>query len=179
MPDAPSASAGVCILGVDPGSRVTGYGLVEARGQQLRLVDQGCIRTGDGSMPQRLLQIHQKLAALLERWRPQSCAVESVFVSRSAASALVLGQARGVILATLAEAGLEPAEYAPAQIKSALVGYGRAEKAQMQAMVCALLGLSTTPAADAADALGVAICHARLRSSPLLAAARRASELRR
>lgn len=156
----------VRVLGIDPGSRVTGYGVIERRGGELRHVAHGCIRCGDAALPVRLQRIHSALAALIVEQRPDEAAVESVFVRRNVNSALVLGQARGVALLALAQGGLIPREYAPAQVKSAIVGNGRAEKRQVQHMVCALLGLSETPAVDASDALAIALCHARLRASP-------------
>ncbi len=118
-------------------------------------------------MPQRLLQIFNELGALIREYAPQEAAVESVFVNRNVSSAIVLGQARGAAICALAGAGLSLAEYAPAQVKSAIVGQGRAEKAQVQHMVKALLKLREAPPADAADALAVALCHAQLRGSPV------------
>lgn len=164
MPD-----ARLRILGIDPGSRITGYGLIEVAGNRYRHVASGRIISGTGDRGQRLLRIHSALTALIAEFAPTEAAVESVFVHRNPASALLLGQARGAALVALAAAGLSLAEYAPASVKSALVGYGRADKPQIQHMVCAILGLTAPPPADAADALAVALCHAHQRASPLLA----------
>ncbi|HEX7380907.1 MAG TPA: crossover junction endodeoxyribonuclease RuvC [Nevskiaceae bacterium] len=170
MLDAPRTAALrglVRVLGIDPGSRVTGYGVIERCGGELRHVAHGCIRCADAALPMRLQRIHSALVDLIAEQRPDEAAVESVFVRRNVNSALVLGQARGVALLALAQGGLIPHEYAPAQVKSTIVGTGRAEKRQIQHMVCAILKLPETPAADAADALAIALCHARLRGSPL------------
>jgi len=158
------------ILGVDPGSRVTGYGIVEVEGPRQRWLAHGQIRCGDGDMAGRLLRIYTELAALIREYAPGEAAVESVFVNRNVASAIVLGQARGAAICALAAAGLSLSEYAPAQVKSAIVGQGRAEKNQVQHMVKSLLKLREAPPADAADALAVALCHAHLRLAPALRA---------
>lgn len=151
------------ILGVDPGSRHTGYGLVEIRGRVEHLVDAGTIHTAKGSMPERLLAIFEALSSIIQRWQPEAAAIETTFVNRvNAASALVLGQARGVALCALGRAGLMPAEYGPSQIKQAVTGSGRADKTQVQQMVRLLLKLEAAPSADAADALAVALTHARV-----------------
>lgn len=155
----------VRILGIDPGSRVTGWGLIEARGAKLGHIAHGCIKTGDGALPERLHAIHRGLQGVIVEHLPSEFAVEEVFVRVNVGSALVLGQARGIALLAGAQAGLAFSEYAPAQIKRALVGSGRAEKAQIQHMVRLLLGLSGALAADAADALAVAICHAHVRGT--------------
>lgn len=153
------------ILGIDPGSRVTGYGLIDVDGMKYRHLAHGCIRCAIGELPERLLRIHSELAAVIAEHRPDEVAIESVFVRRNVASALVLGQARGAAILAVAGQGLSLAEYAPAKVKSAIVGNGRAEKAQVQHMVRALLELEKTPPADAADALAIAVCHAHLRHS--------------
>ena len=160
------------ILGIDPGSRITGYGLVEVVGSRSTWLAHGRIRCGEGPLGQRLLQIHTELSAVIRQYRPQEAAVEAVFVRNNAASAIVLGQARGAAICALAAAGLELAEYAPAKIKSAIVGQGRAEKHQVQHMIKALLGLAEAPPADAADALAIALCHAHLRAAPGVRAGR-------
>lgn len=162
--------ASIRILGIDPGSRITGYGMIEVEGPRQRWLAHGQIRCGDGEMTQRLLQILNELGALIREYAPQEAAVESVFVNRNVSSAIVLGQARGAAICALAGAGLSLAEYAPAQVKSAIVGQGRAEKAQVQHMIKALLKLREAPPADAADALAVALCHAQLRGAPAVAA---------
>jgi crossover junction endodeoxyribonuclease RuvC len=154
------------ILGIDPGSRIVGYGLVEvdeaARGPAaLRYVECGVIQPpAKGSFPQRLREIAVGLREVLADLGPGEVAVESVFVQRSVAAALKLGQARGVALLCAAEADLPIYEYAPARVKKAVTGNGAASKAQVQQMVRALVGLQRAPRSDAADALAVAICHA-------------------
>lgn len=153
------------ILGIDPGSRVTGYGVIEVEGVRSRHLAHGCIRCDGGDLSDRLLRIHAGLVDVIAAHRPGEVAVESVFVNRNISSALVLGQARGAAIVAVAGSGLWLSEYAPAQVKSAVVGSGRAEKAQVQHMICVLLELDRKPAADAADALAVAICHAHLRGA--------------
>lgn len=162
-------AAAVRILGIDPGSRFTGWGVIEARGPRLSHIASGCIRTGEGVLPPRLRLIHEGLAAVIAEHRPAEYAVEEVFMRVNVGTALILGQARGVAVLAGAVAGLPFSEYAPAQIKRALVGNGRAEKAQIQHMVKLLLGLPAELAAaltaDAADALAIAICHAHVRGT--------------
>lgn len=159
----------VRILGIDPGSRFTGWGVIEARGMKLAHVAHGCIKTGEGVLPPRLRLIHEGLRAVIAEHAPQEYAVEEVFMRVNIGTALILGQARGVAVLSGAMAGLPFAEYAPAQIKRALVGTGRADKAQIQHMVKLLLRLQgeaeSTLTADAADALAIAICHAHVRGS--------------
>jgi len=151
----------VKVFGIDPGSARTGYGCVETDGSRHRLVVCGAIAASPrATFPDKLLAIHDRLAALLAKWRPDAVAVENIFYATNARTAIKLGHARGVALLAAAEAGVPVAEYAPAEIKRAVVGYGRAEKAQIQEMVRLLLGLRTVPSpTDAADALAVAICH--------------------
>ena len=149
------------VFGIDPGSIRTGYGCVESDGGRHRLVACGVVTASprDG-LPAQLLAIHRQLTRLLAEHRPECVAVESVFHAVNVRSALVLGHARGVALLAAVEGGYPVAEYTPALIKQAVVGYGRAEKPQVQEMVRILLGLSTVPEPhDAADALAVAICH--------------------
>ena len=149
------------IFGIDPGSERTGYGCIERSGSRHQLVTCGCIAVpASATFPERLRHIHMRLASLLAECRPDCVAVENLFHARNVRSALKLGHARGVALLAASEAGLEVVEYAPAEIKRAVVGYGRAEKPQVQHMVKLLLGLDTAPAPhDVADALAVAICH--------------------
>jgi len=145
---------------VDPGTRCTGWGIVELRRQRLRVVDYGVIRTRTSdSLQARLSTIADGLAEVLRRQQPDAAAVESLFAARNASSALKLGHARGAVLLTLAQAGLDAADYAPSQVKQAVVGTGRGTKEQVQQMVKVLLALPETPASDAADALAVAVCH--------------------
>ena len=155
------------ILGVDPGSRVTGYGLIEVLGSRQRCVAHDVIRLPALPLEQRLLLVLTRLRELIAEHRPDEVAMEEVFVRRNVASALVLGQARGAALCAVAEAGLPLHEYAPASIKLAVAGSGRAEKAQIQRMVRVLLNLPAAPAEDAADALACALCHAHGRTLKL------------
>lgn len=148
------------ILGIDPGLRVTGYGLIEARGQRLAYVASGCIRTGAGSLPARLGVIARDVAFLIAESSPTEVAVEKVFVNVNPNSTLLLGQARGAAIAAAVLAGLPVTEYTAGQVKQAVVGGGRAAKTQVQTMVARLLVLPGIPQADAADALAAAICHA-------------------
>ena len=146
-------------IGIDPGSRVTGIGVVEARGQSLHYIHSECVRTGTGSLGSRLVQIHQRIREVISRFQPVSGAIEKVFVSANPQSALVLGQARGSALLALAESDLEISEYSALEIKRAITGTGRADKEQVQHMVRVLLGMDRKPPQDAADALACAICH--------------------
>ena len=157
----------VRVLGVDPGSRVTGFGVVERQGSKLTCVASGTLRPlRTGSLSARLAFLHAGLLELLERHEPDVASVEQVFVAASARSALVLGQARGAVMAALGRAGVPVSEYAPAQIKQSVTGSGRATKDQIQRMVKRLLALECAPAVDAADALAAAICHAHASSLP-------------
>jgi len=152
------------ILGIDPGSRATGYGLIEQQGNRLIHLDNGAIFTeSQEALPQRLQTIFQRLNQLIETFRPDAVAVEQVFMARNPASALKLGHARGVALLAGINAGLPVAEYSALQVKSAVVGYGRAGKNQVQQMTRTLLNLAEIAQEDAADALAVAICHAHSR----------------
>jgi len=156
----------VRIFGIDPGSLRTGYGCVESDGSRHRLIACGTIAVPrDASFPDKLLAIHDGLHALLARHRPDCVAVEDVFHARNVRSALLLGHARGAALLAATRAGVPVASYTPAEIKHAVVGYGRAEKRQVQSMVKLLLGLDAPPSPhDVADALAVAICHLHSRS---------------
>jgi crossover junction endodeoxyribonuclease RuvC len=158
----------VKIFGIDPGSERTGYGCVERSGSRHRLITCGSLAApSSATFPERLKHIHAGLSTLLAECRPDCVAVESIFHSRNVRSALKLGHARGVALLAASEAGLTVYEYAPAEIKRAVVGYGRAEKQQIQQMVKLLLGLETVPSPhDIADALAVAICHLQNSTGP-------------
>ena len=149
------------IFGIDPGSQRTGYGCVETDGRRHQLIACGAITVAPAdSFPQRLARIHRELSLLLASYRPECVAVESLFHAANSRSALKLGHARGVAILAAVEAGCDVVEYTPAEIKRAIVGYGRAEKHQVQQMIKLLLGLAKVPAPhDAADALAVAICH--------------------
>lgn len=158
------------ILGIDPGSRYTGYGLIECVANKHRLIAQGRINATQGEMPERLLKILDGLGAVIAEFQPQETAIEETFVNRAnAQSALVLGQARGAAICACARAGLPVAEYAAAQVKLAIAGNGRAEKEQVQHMVRVLLNFREALAADASDALAVALTHAHVRSTKLRA----------
>ncbi len=162
------------VFGIDPGSERTGYGCVETDGSRHRLVVCGAIAAPSRSgFPGQLQVIHQRLSALLAECRPDCVAIEGVFHAVNARSALKLGQARGVAVLAAVEGGYPVFEYAPAAVKRAVVGYGRAEKRQVQEMVRVLLGLAEAPSPhDAADALALAICHAHATpSSDAVAAA--------
>src|SRR5262245_11403046 len=149
------------IFGIDPGSRRTGYGCVETDGRRPRLVACGAISVpADASFAHRLSLIYRELSEQLRRCRPECVAVENLFHANNVRSALKLGHARGVAMLAAVEAGCEIVEYTPAEVKRAVVGYGRAEKPQVQQMVKLLLGMPQVPSPhDAADALAVAICH--------------------
>jgi crossover junction endodeoxyribonuclease RuvC len=151
----------VKIFGIDPGSDRTGYGCIETNGSRHRIVVCGAISAPAlATFPEKLLTIHSRLAELIEACRPDSVAIENLFYATNVRSALKLGHARGVAMLAAVEAGLPVAEYTPAEIKRAVVGYGRAEKHQVQQMVKLILGLTELPSPhDAADALAVAICH--------------------
>lgn len=153
------------ILGIDPGSRITGYGVIDLRGGHLVYVDSGCIHLEGKSLPQRLKILFESVRAVIAACRPEEMAVEQVFMHRNPDSALKLGQARGAAICAGVMAGLEVSEYTPRAVKQAVVGYGAADKAQIQHMVCALLRLDRPPPADAADALAVALCHGHTRST--------------
>jgi crossover junction endodeoxyribonuclease RuvC len=177
-----SAVAGRVILGIDPGTASTGFGVISVEGNRLRTVEFGVIDTSAGSAPAtRLEQIFEGLREVLVRHHPHSTAIESLFFNVNVRSALAVGQARGVCMLACSMAGCEVFEYTPLQVKQAVAGYGKADKAQVMEMVRALLGLSEVPRPDhAADALGVAICHAnastmheRVARSEAAAAARR------
>lgn len=148
------------ILGIDPGSQITGFGLVAVNAGRTAYLDSGCIRLRGVTLAERLRLLHEQLREVIVNARPSEVAIERVFVARNADSALKLGQARGVAVCAAALSRLPVHEYAPRQIKQALVGRGGADKRQVQHMVRAVLGLSGTLQADAADALAAAICHA-------------------
>jgi crossover junction endodeoxyribonuclease RuvC len=147
------------ILGIDPGSRITGFGLIEREGNRVTYVESGCIRAGDGDFAGRLKTIFDGLCDIVTIYAPQQVAIEQVFMHRNPDSALKLGQARGAAICAVMSKGLTINEYTPAEIKQATVGKGNAAKEQVQHMVQALLKLPGTPQADAADALAVALCH--------------------
>ena len=147
------------ILGIDPGSRTTGYGVIEVSGREAKYVDSGCIRTGGGELPDRLKKIYLGVREITEHYQPQEMAVEQVFMGRNADSALKLGQARASAICAVFDHEIAVFEYAARQIKQALVGKGSADKTQVQHMVKILLKLQGDPQMDASDALAVALCH--------------------
>jgi crossover junction endodeoxyribonuclease RuvC len=160
------------IIGIDPGLRRTGWGVVESLGSRLSFVAAGTIRIAE-TMPlaERLCAIHDGLARIVEEFLPHEAAVEATFVNRDAAATLKLGQARGVAMLVPARAGIAVAEYAPNAVKKAIVGAGHAEKVQMRMMVSVLLPRAEFDTDDAADALAIAICHAHHRGAAALKAA--------
>lgn len=158
------------IIGIDPGSRFTGFGVIQTDGQRHRCLEWGVVRT-EGEAPARLGQIFQGICTVIQKWQPMEAAIEQVFMQKNVNSALKLGQARGAALVALAQQHLIIAEYSPRSIKQAIVGYGAADKSQIQHMVKLLLNLTQPPQADAADALAVAICHAHSRKIKALSSA--------
>jgi crossover junction endodeoxyribonuclease RuvC len=152
----------VIVLGIDPGTARTGYGLVSRDGSRLQALDYGCLETvPDRELPERLLLIHQAVRELIEEHSPQVVGVERLFFNKNVQTAFAVGQARGVVLLAAAQAGLPVYEYGPHEVKMAVTGYGKAPKDQVQRMVQMILGLSAIPHPDdAADALAVAVCLA-------------------
>jgi crossover junction endodeoxyribonuclease RuvC len=150
----------VRILGIDPGLQVTGFGVIEKHGQQLRYVTSGCVKSGRGELAARLRTLLEGLNEVIAAHRPAQAAIEKVFVNVNPQSTLALGQARGTAICAAVIAGLPVAEYTALQVKQSVVGNGHAKKEQVQQMVMRLLALPGTPSPDAADALACAICHA-------------------
>jgi len=151
----------VRILGIDPGLRVTGFGVIEQHGKQLVYVASGCIKSNEKQLlPERLGTLFAGISEVIAAYRPTQAAIEKVFVNVNPQSTLLLGQARGAAIGALVHGGLPVAEYTALQVKQAVVGHGKAAKEQVQHMVVRLLELSGAPTADAADALACAICHA-------------------
>jgi crossover junction endodeoxyribonuclease RuvC len=153
------------ILGIDPGSRITGYGVIDVLAGRTRHVASGSIKTPDAEMPARLKHIFDAVTEVINAHHPVEMAIERVFMNRNADSALKLGQARGVALLAGANCGLVIHEFSPREVKQALVGRGSADKVQIQHMVRVLLALGATPAPDAADALAIALCHSHTRAT--------------
>lgn len=150
------------ILGIDPGSRITGFGVVEMDANQHQYITSGCIRTQGDALAERLKDIFDGLLEIVATYKPDEMAIERVFMHRNADSALKLGQARGAAICACTTHSLPVHEYSPREIKQAVVGKGSASKEQVQHMVQAMLSLSTSPQADAADALAAALCHAHM-----------------
>lgn len=147
------------ILGIDPGSRLTGYGVIAINNKQVRYLSSGVVKADEDDLPQRLRTIFIGLQTIMQEYKPTELAIEQVFMHDNAASAIKLGQARGAAIAATFAHDLQVYEYSARQIKQAVVGYGNAAKTQMQAMVQRLLNLSSVPQIDAADALACALCH--------------------
>ncbi len=154
------------ILGIDPGSRLMGYGLIEVEnsGASCRYVNSGVIRVSQASMSERLLEIDRNLEEIIQTYAPTKGAIEAVFMHQNVMSALKLGQARGVAIVAMARAGMSIAEYSPREIKKSVVGFGGADKHQVQMMVTQILHLNKSPQSDAADALAIALCHSQVTS---------------
>ncbi len=162
------------ILGIDPGLRRTGWGLIACEGNRLMYLACGCVETdGKAALAERLVVIHDGLSRIVEEFRPDEAAVEATFVNRDAVATLKLGQARGIALLVPARAGVLVAEYAPNLVKKTIVGAGHAEKAQIRMMIGILLPKADPQSEDAADALAIAVTHAHHRSSMLLKVAAR------
>lgn len=159
----PQNTSMTLLLGIDPGSQVTGYGVIRSVRREFEYITCGCIRIGQLPLAERLKAIFNELQNVITQHVPDEVAIEQIFMHRNAQSALKLGQARGVAIAAAATKDLSVAEYSARQIKQAVVGYGAADKAQVQQMVKTLLRLNDIPPPDAADALAVALCHAQCR----------------
>lgn len=151
------------LMGIDPGSRITGYGLVKVEGTRYQHIESGCIKTDTKNLAGQLRQIYLGIEAVVKQYQPGEVAVEEVFFHNNVKSALKLGQARGSAIVAVATTGLSVAEYSPREVKQAVVGYGAASKEQIQHMVKRLLNLKVDLQADAADALAIAICHGQNR----------------
>ena len=162
MVDRDTLTVSLRILGIDPGSRITGFGVIEVVKRQSKFITCGCIKMQTNHLPERLQEIYTGVTELITQYEPTHMAIEQVFMSRNADSALKLGQARGVAIVAGTQHQLDVHEYAPNQIKQAVVGQGHAEKQQVQHMVKILLNLPAIPLTDAADALAVALCHAHI-----------------
>lgn len=150
------------ILGIDPGIAIVGFGFIDQTGSKLKPVQYGSIHTEAHTEPAaRLLEVYEAIMQLIEKYQPQAVAIEKLFFNRNVTTAITVGQARGVLMLAAAQKGLEIAEYTPLQVKQAIVGYGKAEKKQVQEMTKMFLNLSDVPKPDdVADALAIAICHA-------------------
>lgn len=151
------------ILGIDPGSRLTGFGVVDFYGDEAAYIASGTVRSIDGAFADRLRQIFESVSSIVDEFRPDIVSIESVFMHKNAGSALKLGQARSAAICATFRHGAEVYEYAPREIKQAIVGSGAASKEQVQHMVVSLLSLNGVPAPDAADALAAALCHGHQR----------------
>lgn len=155
------------VLGVDPGSRVTGYGLVEKTGNRITCIHAGTVATSN-RLPfyERIHEIFQAMLGIMNRYRPEEMAIEDIFYDKNIKSTLKIGHARGAILIAAVQCGVKIFEYSPLEIKKAVVGYGRATKDQVRAMIQVILKLNTKPALDASDALAAAVCHLHWMRTP-------------
>ncbi|WP_455203581.1 crossover junction endodeoxyribonuclease RuvC [Kaarinaea lacus] len=153
------------ILGIDPGSRITGYGIIDNEGSRTRYVTSGCIRVSDDTIGLKLKTIFEEVTQLVAQYQPDELAIERVFMHRNADSALKLGQARGAAICAVTAQSMPVSEYTATQIKQSVVGKGNAAKEQVQHMIKVLLNLQISPQADAADALAAALCHAHTRNT--------------
>lgn len=153
------------IIGIDPGSRITGFGVIELKQAKLHYLDSGCIRLSQENIAERLHDIFTGIGTIMQTYQPHTAAIEQVFMHQNPGAALKLGQARGAAIVAMTCHLNAVAEYSARQVKQAVAGYGAADKRQVQQMVCRLLNLTTIPQADAADALAIAICHAHTRQS--------------
>jgi len=153
------------ILGIDPGSRFTGYGVIQFASGKSSYIASGCIRVTGESLADKLGLIYRGVTQLIDQYSPNEFAIEEVFMARNADSALKLGQARGAAIVAANQKGLPTSEYAARKVKQALVGKGSADKSQVQHMVIQLLGLNGAPQSDAADALAIALCHAHMQQN--------------
>jgi crossover junction endodeoxyribonuclease RuvC len=168
------------ILGIDPGSRITGYGVIKEHNLKIEYIDSGCIRTSpDTELSEKLLQIYDGICQLMDCYSPSEVAIEQVFMHQNPNSALKLGHARGVAMVAAASHRVKVSEYSAREIKQTVVGYGGAEKTQVSHMVVHLLSLNSTPQADAADALAIAICHSHMRHGLAVRASRKRISVRR
>jgi crossover junction endodeoxyribonuclease RuvC len=167
LPPFHAQNQAIRILGIDPGSRVTGYGIIEHGPKTCRYIASGCIRVQADYFPDRLKQIFDSVLEIIEIYHPEQMAIEQVFMHKNADSALKLGQARGAAICAVQTADLPVFEYAARQVKQALVGKGNAEKTQVQHMVKILLGIQGELQIDASDALGLCLCHSHYRQTAL------------
>ncbi len=151
------------ILGIDPGSRITGFGVISTQGNKSEYLDSGCIRTSDAVLGTRLLEIFNGICTLMDEYQPTEVAIEQVFMHQNPDSALKLGHARGAAMVAAASHRVALFEYSAREVKLAIAGYGAAEKTQVKHMVMQLLHLTTAPQSDASDALAVALCHSHQR----------------
>lgn len=156
------------ILGIDPGSRITGFGVIQSIKQKQHYIASGCIKIIPIDWASRLKQIYDDLLKIIDEYRPEQVSIEKIFVHKNVSSALKLGQARGAAIVAAATMGLPVHEYSARQIKQAVVGFGNADKGQIQAMVQTILSLNKSPQQDAADALAIAMCHGLHHSAALL-----------